>query len=144
MLYARAADLAGQRPTVRPLPPRVRRAAGVGSMALAALVVLPPVAPAAAAPSHHGRAAPKSEAALAADAFVWGYPLVVTERTLQSLARLTPVNQLTFQATRSDVTTRSVVAPNTDRAAPNHTPNRKPPAGVITTAMGSEKATTSA
>ena len=99
---------------MRPLPPRVRRAACVALSALAALVVLPPVAPAAAAPSHHGSAAPKSEAALAADAFVWGYPLVVTERTLQSLARLTPVNQLTFQPTRSDATTRIVVAPNTD------------------------------
>jgi hypothetical protein len=56
----------------------------------------------------------ESDAARAADAFVWGYPLVVTERTLQSLARLAPVNRLTFQPSRSDATTRVVVAPNTD------------------------------
>jgi hypothetical protein len=56
----------------------------------------------------------ESDAQRATDAYVWGYPLVVTERTLQSLARLTPVNHLTFQAARSGVTTRTIVAPNTD------------------------------
>lgn len=95
------------------LSPRVRRAVRVALSAFAA-VVLFSVTPAAAAPSLRERANPKSDAARAADAFVWGYPLVVTERTLQSLVRLTPVNQLTFQPTRSDATTRIVVAPNTD------------------------------
>jgi len=56
----------------------------------------------------------ESDTQLATDAYVWGYPLVVTERTLQSLARLTPVNHLTFQPARSNVSTRTVVAPNTD------------------------------
>ncbi|HEX4778145.1 MAG TPA: DUF1254 domain-containing protein, partial [Acidimicrobiia bacterium] len=56
----------------------------------------------------------ETDAQLATDAYVWGYPLVVTERTLQSLARLAPVNRLTFQPARSNVSTRTVVAPNTD------------------------------
>lgn len=56
----------------------------------------------------------QTDAQLATDAYVWGYPLVVTERTLQSLARLAPVNRLTFQPARSNVSTRTVVAPNTD------------------------------
>jgi hypothetical protein len=52
--------------------------------------------------------------ALAAEAYVWGYPLVVTERTLQSLALRAPQNRLTFQPARSNIDTRTVVAPNTD------------------------------
>ncbi len=59
-------------------------------------------------------AASTSAAQRAADAYVWGYPLVVTERTLESLAQRAPVNRLTFQPARSDVTTRTIVAPNTD------------------------------
>ena len=39
---------------------------------------------------------------------------MVTERTLQSLARLAPENRLTFQPARSGITTRTIVAPNTD------------------------------
>ncbi len=50
----------------------------------------------------------------AAAAYIWGYPLVVTERTMQTLALRVGVNQLVFQPTISDVTSRSVVAPNTD------------------------------
>lgn len=60
--------------------------------------------------SHHR----ESATARAADAYVWGYPLVVTERTLQSLSQLAPENHLTFQAARSNAGTRTVVAPNTD------------------------------
>lgn len=56
----------------------------------------------------------ETDAQLATDAYVWGFPLVVTERTLQSLARLAPVDGLTFQPARSNVSTRTVVAPNTD------------------------------
>ena len=59
-------------------------------------------------------AAPESDAQLAADAYVWGYPLVVTERTLQSLAALVPANRLTFQRMLSGVTSRTIVAPNAD------------------------------
>jgi len=55
-----------------------------------------------------------TDAERAADAYVWGFPLVVTERTLQSLARLAPENRLTFQPARSGITTRTIVAPNTD------------------------------
>jgi hypothetical protein len=57
--------------------------------------------------------AAESDAQLAADAYVWGYPLVVTERTLQTFARY-GVNRITFQLTRSTVSSRTVVAPNTD------------------------------
>lgn len=51
---------------------------------------------------------------LATEAYVWGYPLVVTERTLQLFGLATPVNQLRFQPTLSDASSRSVVAPNAD------------------------------
>lgn len=51
---------------------------------------------------------------LAAQAFVWGYPLVVTRRTMQLLAQVAGVNALRVQPTRSNVTSRSIVAPNTD------------------------------
>jgi hypothetical protein len=52
--------------------------------------------------------------ALAADAFVWGYPLVVTERTLQSLGGLVGVNKLFNQAAISNSQLRVIVAPNQD------------------------------
>jgi len=52
--------------------------------------------------------------ALAADAFVWGYPLVVTERTLQSLGGLVGVNNLFNQAAISNSQVRVIVAPNQD------------------------------
>ena len=57
---------------------------------------------------------PQSGAQQAADAYVWGLPLVITERTLQSLAARVPENHLTFQPALSNVTTRTVVSPNTD------------------------------
>jgi len=56
----------------------------------------------------------ESAAQLAADAYVWGYPLVVTERTLQSLARLVPENRLTFQPALTNVSSRTIVSPNAD------------------------------
>jgi hypothetical protein len=57
---------------------------------------------------------PESAAEQAADAYVWGFPLVVTERTLQSLAARVPENHLTFQPALSDVTSRTIVSPNND------------------------------
>src|SRR5690242_14033276 len=59
-------------------------------------------------------AAAKTAAQLAADAYVWGYPLVVTERTLQLLALRSPVNHLSFQNALANASSRSVVAPNAD------------------------------
>lgn len=53
-------------------------------------------------------------ATIAADAYVWGLPLVVTMRTMQALAPATGVNQLFAQQQLSDPTSRSVVAPNVD------------------------------
>ena len=56
----------------------------------------------------------ESDTQLATEAYVWGSPLVITERTLQSLAALAPENHLTFQPARSGLNSRTVVAPNTD------------------------------
>jgi hypothetical protein len=91
-------------------------------LALAVLVV---VATAAACTSHQSASTPsvgstttstarESDTQLAADAYVWGSPLVITERTLQSLAALAPENRLSFQRARSGLNSRTVVAPNTD------------------------------
>jgi hypothetical protein len=57
---------------------------------------------------------PESDAQLAADAYVLGYPLVVSERTLQSLAERVPENHLSFQPALSNVSSRTIVAPNAD------------------------------
>lgn len=57
---------------------------------------------------------PQDAAAIAADAYVWGLPAVVTMRTMQTLAPATGVNQLFPQKQLSDPTSRSVVAPNVD------------------------------
>ncbi len=51
---------------------------------------------------------------LAADAYVWGSPLVITERTLQTFSRLVGVNRLFWQQKLSDPSSRVVVAPNVD------------------------------
>lgn len=51
---------------------------------------------------------------LATDGFVFGYPLVVTERTLQTFAPAVGVNQPFTQRARSNASSRTVVAPNTD------------------------------
>jgi len=56
----------------------------------------------------------ESAAQLAADAYVWGYPLVVSERTLQSLAQRVPENRLTFQPALANVSSRTIVSPNAD------------------------------
>lgn len=53
-------------------------------------------------------------AELAATGYVFGYPLVVTERTLETFAPITGVNHPFTQKTRSDATSRTVVSPNTD------------------------------
>lgn len=59
-------------------------------------------------------ASPARGADLAADAFVWGYPLVVTQRTLQTFAGLIGVNKLLNQAALTAASTRLIVAPNQD------------------------------
>jgi hypothetical protein len=52
---------------------------------------------------------------LAAEAFVWGYPLVVSERTMQNVALLVGVNTLFNQNALADATTpRLIVSPNQD------------------------------
>src|SRR5438105_3905698 len=56
----------------------------------------------------------ESDADLAADAFVWGFPLVVTERTMQTLGALVGQNQLFNQSMLSNTTTRFIVSPNQD------------------------------
>lgn len=53
-------------------------------------------------------------ASLAADAFVWGFPLVVTQRYLQTFANLLGQNTLFNQAALSTAAIRLVVAPNQD------------------------------
>src|SRR5262249_47814367 len=57
---------------------------------------------------------PEDPAALAADAFIWGFPLVVTRRTLQTFAGLIGENSLFGQTQLSDASSRLVVAPNQD------------------------------
>jgi hypothetical protein len=49
-----------------------------------------------------------------ADAFVWGYPLVVTQRTMQSLGILIGTNNLYNQTALSNAMTRIIVSPNAD------------------------------
>jgi hypothetical protein len=51
---------------------------------------------------------------IAADAYVWGLPLVVTMRTMQTLAPAIGVNHLFAQQQLSDPATRVIVAPNVD------------------------------
>jgi hypothetical protein len=51
---------------------------------------------------------------LAADGFVFGYPLVVTERTMQAFAPVVGINRPFTQKARSNPSSRIVVAPNTD------------------------------
>jgi len=51
---------------------------------------------------------------LATDGFIFGYPLVVTERTLQTFAPAVGINQPFTQRARSNASSRTVVAPNTD------------------------------
>ncbi|MFT3922341.1 MAG: DUF1254 domain-containing protein [Myxococcales bacterium] len=69
--------------------------------------------------SEHEVADPKPVAdaggsTLEAEAYVWGYPLVVTRRTLQTFAPVIGVNQLFNQAAPSGAATRFIVSPNVD------------------------------
>lgn len=57
---------------------------------------------------------PQDASTIAADAYVWGLPVVVTMRTMQTLAPATGVNHLFAQQQLSDPTSRTVVAPNVD------------------------------
>ncbi|MFZ4584060.1 MAG: DUF1254 domain-containing protein [Acidimicrobiia bacterium] len=57
--------------------------------------------------------APSPEA-LAAAAYVWGVPLVISTRTMQTLAGITGVNRLYNQQQLSGPMTRLIVAPNVD------------------------------
>lgn len=57
---------------------------------------------------------PQDASAIAADAYVWGLPLVVTMRTMQTLGPVIGVNHLYAQQQLSDASSRSVVAPNVD------------------------------
>jgi hypothetical protein len=58
--------------------------------------------------------AAEDPATLAADAYVWGSPLVVTQRTLQTLGGLVGVNRLLNSATLASAGTGFIVAPNQD------------------------------
>jgi hypothetical protein len=51
---------------------------------------------------------------LATEGYLFGFPLVVTERTLQTFGAALGVNRPFAQQARSNATTRVVVAPNTD------------------------------
>jgi hypothetical protein len=50
----------------------------------------------------------------ATDAYVWGYPLVVSQRTMATLSNLVGVNQLFWQPELADERTRLIVSPNHD------------------------------
>lgn len=54
------------------------------------------------------------QVALAADAYVWGMPLVVSMRTVETFARVIGVDHLANQQQLSDPQTRVIVAPNVD------------------------------
>ncbi len=58
-------------------------------------------------------AAATDPTALAADAFVWGFPLVVTQRTMQTLG-VVGVNRLINAQALANATTRVIVMPNQD------------------------------
>jgi hypothetical protein len=78
-----------------------------------------------AAPSTTASTAPRSttvpaggvkalRASVATTAYVWGSPLVITERTLQTFARLFGVNHLFTQGALATPASRLVVSPNVD------------------------------
>lgn len=58
--------------------------------------------------------APATPEDLATEGFLLGYPLVVTERTLQFFGGALGVNRTFTQQARSDASSRVVVVPNTD------------------------------
>ncbi|HEY1741513.1 MAG TPA: DUF1254 domain-containing protein, partial [Acidimicrobiia bacterium] len=57
---------------------------------------------------------PPGTASLAAQAYVWGSPLVITERTMQTYAQLLGVNRVFSQSALSTSASRTIVAPNVD------------------------------
>ena len=57
---------------------------------------------------------PTGDGALTELAYVWGYPLVVTQRTMQTLGALLGVNELFWQTSLSGPASRLIVAPNRD------------------------------
>jgi len=61
-----------------------------------------------------GSVPPPGARTLASDAYVWGSPLVVSMRTVQTFARLIGVNRLYPQQQLTDPQTRLIVAPNVD------------------------------
>lgn len=61
-----------------------------------------------------GTDAGNDRASLAAEAYVWGYALVVSERTMQTLGALLGVNRLGNSPTLAGVASRSIVSPNQD------------------------------
>ena len=95
----------------------------IGRCAFRASGLLLVVAIAASACSGGGESSPSPQAestssqdasTIAADAFVWGLPLVVTMRTMQTLGPVIGVNHLYAQQQLSDASSRTVVAPNVD------------------------------
>ncbi|MEW6270905.1 MAG: DUF1254 domain-containing protein [Thermodesulfobacteriota bacterium] len=82
------------------------------SLVLAAVTLLAHASACGDRGSGAGGAQPLEE--LAADGFLLGYPLVVTERTLQFFGAALGVNRPFTQQARSDASSRVVVAPNTD------------------------------
>jgi len=62
----------------------------------------------------HSSTGPSDPSGLAADAYIWGSPLVITERTLQTFGNLLGINHLYWQTALSDPSSRVVVAPNVD------------------------------
>jgi hypothetical protein len=72
------------------------------------------VALASAACSSDGDTSDEARAELAAEAFVWGYPLVVSARTMQRLGGIVGVNTLFNQAAPLGASTSIIVSPNQD------------------------------
>lgn len=73
-----------------------------------------PAAPASADPAPTTEELPVDAEELAAQAYVAGYPLVVTMRTLQRLGGLVGVNRLFWQTSLAGPESRVIVAPNRD------------------------------
>ncbi len=95
----------------------LRGHAGRSAWLLLLLIALLPACSGSGAPTRSpGQEGADSQdaSAIAADAYVWGLPLVVTMRTLQTFAPGIGVNHLVAQQQLSDPSSRLVVAPNVD------------------------------
>lgn len=103
--------MAHRGPTLAGGPTRssARRGARPSASLLAALLAL-----ALASCGGGGSKAASTPEDLATEGYLFGFPLVVTERTLQTFGAALGVNQPFAQQARSNATTRVVVAPNTD------------------------------